>query len=178
MREQLDYFVPFLLYRVIARGVKRATTDYAKLDLGIQQARALIVLAQHRTMRVSALADVTCIEASALSHMLRGLSRRGLLTRSRAKQDNRAVEVALTAAGSRLAHTCVALSRKHEETLLRRLSEKERSALRATLRRMYENAAGWSDGDRLNLRPAKGDANMIIAKAGRASKRPKRARSV
>lgn len=171
MPEQLDYFVPFLLYRVIARGVKQATTDYAKLDLSIQEARALIVLARHRTMRVSALADITCIEASALSHMLRGLSRRGLLMRSRVKQDNRAVDVTLTASGSRLAHTCVALSRKHEETLLKRFSAKDRAALRAMLRRMYENAAAWSDGDRLNLHPAKGNATTIIARAGRASPR-------
>lgn len=156
MPEQLDYFVPFLLYRVIARGVRQATTDYAKLHLSIQEARTLIVLAQHRTMPVSALADVTCIEASALSHMLRGLSRRGLLTRRRAKQDNRSVDVALTATGSRLADVCVVLSRKHEATLLRRFSEKDRAALRALLRRLYENAASWPDGDGLKLRPAKG----------------------
>jgi DNA-binding MarR family transcriptional regulator len=141
--------------------------------LSIQEARALIVLAQHRTMRVSALADVTCIEASALSHMLRGLSRRGLLTRNRAKQDNRSVDVALTVTGSHLAQVCVALSRKHEATLLRRFSEKDRSALRAMLRRMYDNAAAWSDGAGLNLRPAKGSANAIIAKTGCA---PTRAR--
>jgi DNA-binding MarR family transcriptional regulator len=141
--DDLSYFVPFLIYRVIAKGVRKATADYARFDLAIQEARILIVLRQHGAMRVGALADVTCIEASALSHILRKLGRRGLISRTRVEQDNRAVDVTLTPAGAKLAATVSKISHAHENVLVKRFSAQEQRVLRAMLNRMYENAAVW-----------------------------------
>lgn len=150
--ESLSYFIPFLLYRVIAKGLKQATGDYAKLDLSLQEARLLIVLHQHKKMRAGTLAEITCIEPSALSHLLRRLVRRNLVMRARAPHDNRAVEVALTHAGRAVAQDCVSLSKTHEAVLLKRFSAAERKIVRALLNRMYANAAVWaSDGDAFAL---------------------------
>ncbi len=143
MADDLSYFVPFLIYRVIAKGVRKATADYAKFDLAIQEARILIVVRQHGSLRVGALADIACIEASALSHILRKLSRRGLVNRTRVERDNRAVDVALTPAGARLAATVAKISHAHENVLVKHFSAQEQRLLRALLNRMYENAAVW-----------------------------------
>lgn len=151
LAEKLDYFIPFLLYRVMAKGIRRATNDYAKLNLTIQEARVLIALAQHRTMRVGSLAELTCIEQSALSHMLRSLSRRNLVKRDRVKDDNRSVDVALTTDGLDIARSCQELSKKHEEVMLSRFSGPEQRAVRSLLNKMYENVEEWATGGTLTV---------------------------
>jgi DNA-binding MarR family transcriptional regulator len=149
--DQLDYFVPFLLYRIVAKGIRRATADYAKLDLAIQEARVLIAVAQHGKIRVGALADLTCIEQSALSHMLRGLSRRNLVKRDRVQYDNRSVDVGLTTEGSKLARVCLELSKEHEEAMLKSFSAQDQRVIRRYLKAMYENVAEWTDGGILTI---------------------------
>ena len=151
MAGELDYFVPFLLYRVMAKGIRRATADYANMNLTIQEARLLIALARHRTMRVGALANLTCIEPSALSHMLRKLSRRNLVKRDRVHDDNRSVDVRLTVEGARIARACQALSKRHEEAMLNGFSKPEQQEVRTLLNRMYENVAEWADGGTLTI---------------------------
>jgi len=166
LSEKLEYFVPFLLYRVMARGLRQATSDYGSLGLGVPEARVLIVLAQHRgRIRAGSLAEITCIEASALSHLLRGLSRRGLVTRERVASDNRSIEVALTSKGWRVARVCVRKSHSHERVLLRRLTAGQQKLLRTLLHRMYDNAAAWArNGETLALAPRRAAANARKAR--------------
>lgn len=166
MSAELNYFVPFLLYRVMARGIRQATADYAKLDLAIQEARVLIALLQHGgSLRAGSLADITCIEASALSHILKRLTRRGFIRRDRVQSDNRAVDVTFTEAGRKTARMCSRLSNKHEGVLLKQFSARERDLLRGFLDRMNENASEWATA---------ADAMMLLKPAART---PSRARA-
>jgi len=166
LAEPLQYFIPFLLYRVMAKGIKRASGDYAKLKLTIQEARVLIVLAQHRTMRVGALADLTAIEQSALSHMLRELSRRNLVKRDRVQHDNRAVDVSLSSEGMKLARVCLDISRKHEEVMLKDFSVGNQRTIRVLLNKIYENVADWNDGGALAI------AQRQRKQSGKQNRRP------
>lgn len=152
----LNYFVPFLMYRVMAKGLRQATSDFAEIGLNVPEARVMIVLLQHRgRIRAGALAEITCIEASALSHILRRLNRRHFISRERVQSDNRSVEVTLTEEGRRAAEFCSRASKSHEKVLLRRFDAGQRDLLRELLTQMYENAAGWpANGDYLALKPA------------------------
>lgn len=143
MTEQLEQLVPFLLYRVMARGLKRAAIEYAKLSLSIQEARILIALQPHVTTRVGQLAELTCLEPSALSHILFRLNRRGLIRRRRLPHDGRAVEVVLTATGKRVALRCLKASKAHEDQLLDDIAANDRQMLRTLLTRMFKNTEGW-----------------------------------
>jgi MarR family transcriptional regulator, transcriptional regulator for hemolysin len=143
LAEQLEQLVPFLIYRVMARGSKRAAIEYAKLSLSIHEARILIALQPHVTTGIGQLAELTCLERSALSHILRRLSRRGLIRRRRLQHDGRSVEVALTAAGKRIALQCLMSSKAHEDQLLNDIGPKDRQVLRALITRMFKNTEGW-----------------------------------
>ena len=142
--EPLNSFVPFLLYRVMAKGVRQATSDYAQFGLNIQEARILIVLRHHpEGMSAGSLADVACIEASALSHILRLLNRRDIVRRQRAVHDSRSVTVALTPAGKRLAGAVLRTARGHQAQMIKNFSKREQRLLRALLNRMVGNADAW-----------------------------------
>jgi DNA-binding MarR family transcriptional regulator len=147
LSDVLRDFVPFLLYRIVAKSVRMAGAEYADLDLGIQDARVLIVLLHNPGIRVGTLADLTCIEQSALSHQLRRLSKAKLLTRERVEDDNRSVAIRLSAKGHRIAQRCYELAQMHDEILLGDIPEDEVELLRRTLRQMYDNANEWADRD-------------------------------
>ena len=143
LAEELEQLVPFLIYRVMARGLKRAAIEYAKLSLSIQEARVVIALQPHVTAGVGRLAELTSLEPSALSHILRRLSRRGLIRRRRLSHDGRAVEVVLTAAGKRVALLCLRASKAHENQLLNDIAPNDRQMLRTLLTKMFKNTEGW-----------------------------------
>ncbi len=147
MSDVLRNFVPFLLYRVIAKGVRLASAEYADMGLSVQDARVMIALLHSPRIRVRELADLTCIEQSAVSHMLRRLSRNQLLSRERVAHDNRSVQVRLTAKGERLARRCYGLAQTHNEAMLRGVSKSETDMLRTLLRRLFDNVNQWGERD-------------------------------
>jgi DNA-binding MarR family transcriptional regulator len=148
--------------------MKRAAMEYAKLSLSIQEARLLIALQHHSTVGVGQLAEITCIEPSALSHVLRRLNRRGLIRRRRLQRDGRAVEVVLTAAGRRMALQCLKKSKVHESDLLSDISSEERQALRRILSKMYANTEGWAfDSDISSVARAGGQRLVELRREGK-----------
>ena len=174
--EPLNSFVPFLLYRVMAKGVRQATADYAKVGLNIQEARILIVLRHHpEGISAGELADVTCIEASALSHILRSLNRRSIVQRQRALHDSRSVTVALTPAGKRLAGAVLRTAQGHQAQMIKDFSKREQGVLRALLNRMVGNADAWvATNGGLTLAVPEGKQGKATKSAGR-SRRVRRA---
>ena len=178
--EPLDSFVPFLLYRVMAKGIRQATADFAKFGLNIQEARILIVLRHHREgISAGDLAGVTCIEASALSHILRRLSRRNIVRRQRAVHDSRSVTVALTPPGKRLANVVFRVAQGHQAVLIKGLAKRERRILHVLLNRMVANTDAWvaaNGGLTLTVperKETKGGMESLSARA-RRSRRPAR----
>ena len=101
-------------------GLNTLTTrDLAELEITPQTARALVVLLQHQQLRCALMARLLGLEATALSHLLRAMSRDQLIVRNRVDNDNRAVEVAPDARRARAwPRTCQDLALAHERQLL------------------------------------------------------------
>lgn len=135
----LPNFIPFLLYRIMAKGIGLASEDYAKLGLGITDARVMMVLLHNPDITVGKLASISCIEQSALSHMLRRLARARLLARQRHDEDSRSVTVRLTAKGAAVASTCSEIALRHEQIMIAGLDRQQAKLLRDHLHQVFEN---------------------------------------
>ena len=104
--------------------------------LAINEFDVLLYLRWHagEEVRISALLDAVPLSQPALSRLVARLEARGLLARSEAEDDARAVVVCLTEAGTALIDRALVIhARVVHETLLDKFSETERAALLKTL---------------------------------------------
>jgi DNA-binding MarR family transcriptional regulator len=131
--------IPLLINRVLGGLNNLAARDLAKLGVAPQAARALVVLLQYPQLRCALLSRLLGLEATALSHLLRALSRDQLIVRDRVENDNRAVEVRLTSRGGRIAKACRELALAHERQLLSGLDPQELQALDRILCKLSDN---------------------------------------
>lgn len=131
--------LPFMMFRLTANLVGEANGDYSRFGLNVQGVRLLIVARQNPNIRVGELAEVTCVEGSTLSHMLRRMERDGLLERRRSKEDNRSVFIVLTARGNRVAEAVHEISMAHQQMLLNGLTVTEIKQFRAIVEKMGAN---------------------------------------
>src|SRR5712675_992477 len=131
--------IPLLINRVLSGLNNLAARDLAKLGIAPQGARALVILLQFPQLRCALLSRLLGLEATALSHLLRALSRDHLIVRDRVENDNRAVEVRLTSQGARIAKACRDLALAHERQLLSGLDPQELAALDRILARLSDN---------------------------------------
>jgi DNA-binding MarR family transcriptional regulator len=91
----------------------------------------------HEQVRIGALLDAVPLSQPALSRLVARLEARGLLTRSEAEDDARAVVVCLTETGTALIDRALIIhARVVHETLIDKFSETERTALLRTLSRI------------------------------------------
>jgi DNA-binding MarR family transcriptional regulator len=131
--------IPLVISRVLSGLNNLAARDLAKLHIAPQGARALVVLLQYPQLRCALLSRLLGLEATALSHLLRVLSRDHLIVRDRVANDNRAVEVRLTAEGTRIARACRELALAHERQLLNGLDPQELATLDRILSKLSDN---------------------------------------
>jgi DNA-binding MarR family transcriptional regulator len=88
----------------------------------------------HEQVRIGALLEAVPLSQPALSRLVARLEARGLLARSEAEDDARAVVVCLTEAGTALIDRALIIhARVVHETLIGKLPETERTALLRTL---------------------------------------------
>ena len=104
--------------------------------LTINEFDVLLYLRWHaqEDVRISTLLDAVPLSQPALSRLVTRLEARGLLTRSEAEDDGRAVVVCLTESGTVLIDRAIVIhARTVHETLLDKFSDRERTALLQTL---------------------------------------------
>jgi DNA-binding MarR family transcriptional regulator len=130
--------VPFLMNQIISRVHVSSIEEFRLLGFSPQAARVLITVLQYPGANVSRLAEITTIDDSRLSRMLRYMAGQKLLQRRREEVDNRFVTIHLTAEGTRAAMVCKAASDKHEARMLKGLSNDEVASLRSVLARVFE----------------------------------------
>jgi DNA-binding MarR family transcriptional regulator len=107
--------------------------------LAINEFDVLLYLRWHaqEEVRISALLDAVPLSQPALSRLVARLEVRGLLARSEAESDGRAVVVRLTEAGTALIERAIVIhARAVHETLIDKFSGMERAALLRTLSRI------------------------------------------
>lgn len=104
--------------------------------LAINEFDVLLYLRSHarEPVRIGALLEAVPLSQPALSRLVARLEARGLLARSEAAGDGRAVAVSLTEAGAALIDRALLIhARVVHETLIDKLPETERTALLRTL---------------------------------------------
>ena len=141
MSEENSDYIPQLMTRLLAVLHASGSRELSELGLSVPAARALVALLRHGPMRVSKLADLVGLEPTGLSHLMRTLEHRRLISRERHVEDHRAVIASLTAQGRAQARVCDELYEQTESSLLRDLPDAEVSRLRGLLEQMLANAS-------------------------------------
>jgi len=166
--QPLSHRLTLLLHRVVTVMNAAAGPFFRERGISIPEARALVGLLETAPMRIGELAELTCIDFSTLSHMLRRLERRGLLRRGPDKTDYRSVVVKLTAKGKKIALECRDASLLHEKTLIGGLNKDRVESLKNVLILIYGNAVSGftneSQQDKRNAGAGQTDTLAILRK--------------
>ena len=130
-------------FGAVARELRhRAVRAFAPLDVTPGQVRALRVLTHHGEMRMSALSEHLRIAPRSGTEVADDLERRGLVRRRPDPDDRRAVLVALTDEGVRVADRVRAARDAEGDAYFAVLAEADRRELARILRVLRENAGG------------------------------------
>ena len=139
--EGLSQRLTFLLNRVVVVLVDGTASQFRALGLSIPAARALIGLYEcGRQATIGNLAQMTSVELSTMSHIVRRLEAQGLVSRERHVLDNRVVHAVLTEAGCVVGRQCRDASLAHERLLLGGMSAEDQGKLKQLLAQVYDNA--------------------------------------
>ncbi len=128
-----------LMSGIVARLSREQSRELTRLGVSLPGARLLCLLLECEILRCSTLAGVLGIDAPTLSHVLRALATRDLITRGRARDDNRSVEVRLTPEGRVVASQCRDIERITERDLLEGLDVADVARLASILGRLDHN---------------------------------------
>lgn len=134
----------FLVYRLdLAIGAKYRPV-LNELGLTYGQYLAMLVLWEHRALRVGELCSYLGLDTGTISPLMKRLEAAGLVARERRKDDERSVTVQLTTAGADLEHK----ARKVPETLARCLAtdESDYRRTRALLEQMIQRIESKPQG--------------------------------
>lgn len=123
--------------------------EAANCDLTRSQLTVLAALEPNEGASQTALVEMTGIDRSTLAEMVRRMLERGLLTRERTENDQRANAVAITPSGRRVLRTARAAAHRAEEALLEALPATDRprflkylAAIAATAQTQPLNGSG------------------------------------
>ncbi|WP_343671513.1 MarR family transcriptional regulator [Chitinophaga sp.] len=102
-----------------------------ELGLTYPQYLVMLVLWEHSVMTVKELGELLFLDSGTLTPLLKRLEEKGIVKRSRDEQDERVVNIALTAAGKRMEKSAEKIPTQLAGEM--DMSEKELKQLRATL---------------------------------------------
>jgi len=142
-RLDLDDYIPYLINRVGFALVANFTANpLSGHDLSIAMWRVLAALSANGEQRQVDLAGMTAIDVSTLSRLVTRLVRRGLVTRTRSKANNREVLVELSSKGRGLVETLIPVARELEAAAIGGVAKKDLAVVKRSLRRIYANLTG------------------------------------
>jgi DNA-binding MarR family transcriptional regulator len=144
-KPNLQPSIAYLIHRIAARIEDSINAKARKYRLRISEIRVLMRILSHGDLSVGQLADMTSIEPSALSHLLRRLNQEGLVSRARSTMDNRLVLVSLTEAGRKLASTLQPHIQEYNYAAEKGIKAEQLEVLRAQLDTIYSNIIRLED---------------------------------
>ena len=109
---KLDNQICFPLYAASREVVKRYNPFLAELDLTYTQYVTLMVLWEHKKVSVKELGEKLHLDSGTLTPLLKGLEKKGLITRRRSEKDERFLIVELTEEGDALKEKAVEIPAK------------------------------------------------------------------
>lgn len=136
---ELARFLPYLINRAGARLAAAFSREIAPQGVGLQEWRVLAALTANGPQRLGDLARLTSIDVSTLSRLVGRMARNELIARARARDDRRAVRLALSAGGRHVVDSIMPLAHLYERTALAGFDADEAESLRAMLQRVYRN---------------------------------------
>ncbi len=123
---QLESFLPYLVNNLADRISTGLSRIYAgEYGLSVPEWRVLANLAEHGVLNATQIVTTTGMEKSKVSRAVKSLTARGLIVQRRKEVDNRARDLALTAAGLALYGDLVPRALAWEGELLECLSVSE-----------------------------------------------------
>jgi len=154
--------LPYLLARLGVRMGDLFTRVIRKENLTLPMYRVLATLMEERrALRLGEIVTRTSVDQSTLSRLVAEMERTGLLTRERPKDNQRSLQVSLTARGAELASRLMPIAAYYGEVAADTLSASETAALKETLVQLYHNL------DRLEREVESG---MIVIPPAQAAK--------
>jgi len=161
---QLSNSLPYLLARLGVRMGDLFTRVIRKEKLTLPMYRVLATLMEERRpLRLGEIVTRTSVDQSTLSRLVAEMERSGLLTRQRPQDNQRSLQVTLTARGAELASRLMPIAAYYEEVAADTLSAKETAALKTTLLQLYANL------DRLEQEVESGAVKIPPAQAAKES---------
>ena len=136
---RLTYAFPYLLNRVGVRMGELFSRRIAGYDVTLPMYRVMAALWETPDQRLGDLAALTSIEVSTLSRLIGTMKRKGLVSRTRLKDNARTVAINLTAKGKTLVEELIPIAIHFEDVAVREFSSKEIGELKATLGKIYES---------------------------------------
>ncbi|MBM7541299.1 MarR family winged helix-turn-helix transcriptional regulator [Amphibacillus cookii] len=133
---KLDNQICFPLYAATREMTKRYRPLLEELNVTYPQYLVLLVLWETDRISVKALDERLFLDSGTLTPMLKRMEERGLLKRTRSKQDERVVEVALTDKGKQAEAKAAQIPLKFLEQS--QLSEEEFIQLKRILTKMLD----------------------------------------
>lgn len=139
-RVEISDRITILLYRIIMPAAETTNAEISKFGINISGARVLDALLAMGEMRVGRLCELTAVDNSTLSHLLKRMETLNYIERNRIINDNRSVMVSLTPKGREIAAFVSSLSNETEKALLAGFTAEEASLLRTSLKRLLANS--------------------------------------
>ncbi|ADR20473.1 organic hydroperoxide resistance transcriptional regulator [Marivirga tractuosa] len=108
----LENQICFPLYAASRLTTKLYTPFLKELDITYPQYLVLLVLWQHNAQTVNKISERLLLETNTVTPLLKRLENKGLLKRERSREDERTVQVSLTAEGEKLKEKAVKIPEK------------------------------------------------------------------
>jgi MarR family transcriptional regulator, temperature-dependent positive regulator of motility len=127
MATSSDLSLLHLLHRAVQNGTDRFARELGGTELTTRQLIVLKAIQDNAGLSQTALVDITGVDRSTLADMVHRLSKHGMVSRKRTKEDARAYAVTLTDAGRRAVATAEPILRAVEKNMLSAIPVKQRS---------------------------------------------------
>jgi DNA-binding MarR family transcriptional regulator len=136
---RLTNSLPYMLNRVGVRMGDLFSRRIAGHGVTLPMYRVMAALWEKGDQRLGDLAAMTTIEISTLSRLIGEMKRRGLVTRSRLKDNARTVAINLTAKGRTLVEELIPIAIHFEEVAVSNFPAKNIVDLKTVLAEIYES---------------------------------------
>jgi MarR family transcriptional regulator, organic hydroperoxide resistance regulator len=131
--------LPYMLNRVGVRMGDLFSRRIAGYGVTLPMYRVMAALWEKGDQRLGDLAAMTTIEISTLSRLIGEMKRRGLVTRTRLKDNARTVAINLTAKGRTLVEELIPIAIHFEDVAVRNFPSKNILDLKTVLAEIYES---------------------------------------
>ena len=141
----LNDFIPALVNRLAACLVSAFAKEIEDFGISVSEWRVLLALDERSPYRLTELADVTSIDVSTLSRLVRRLDERQLCLVEIYGRDKRIATIELSPSGRKLLSSLLPIGRAYEKALIEGMPAEEIMLCQKTLRLLYGNLRNFLD---------------------------------